>query len=132
MCVFLKPFRSAQPLSVYIPGDKSEKQHGCRSLRGEGGRLIIVIIVPAPVPPPPPLCLQLASMRHNYLLIPKAIISSCLVYILTSLLKEAWRTLCSRVSFLYCQKVSVGVQLIEIQLIYSTDVIFFWSLFEAI
>lgn len=68
----------------------------------------------------------------NCLLIPKAIISSCLlVYILTSLLKELWRIMCSHVSFLYCQNVSVGDQLGEHGW-YTVQRCFFLSLFEAI
>lgn len=141
LCVYsLTPFWWAQPLCVYIEGDKSENsmdatlpqgQVGGRVGGGEGG----------------------ASHHHhhhrhrhqhwpararagihaaNCLLIPEAIISSCLlVYILALSLKELWRIMCPRVSFLYCQNVSVSNQLGE-RGWYTVKRVFLLPLFEAI
>lgn len=64
MCVFLTPFRSAQPLCVYIEGDKSEKQRGCQSDSPRGGQIIIITTIIIIIITAPPV-LVLASMQQT-------------------------------------------------------------------
>lgn len=101
---------SSTPLRVHRRWQVLKKnQHGCQSdsATGEGQVIFVVVIVTAPP------VLALASMRRKLPSHPKShyiILSSC-VYPYSSL-KELWRTVCSRVSFLCCQNVSAGDQLI--------------------
>ena len=90
---------------VYIRGDKSEKTAWApdRLSRGGTNRCHLCRHCPA--------CAHAGIHAPNYLLIPKAIISSCLlVYVLTSFWGKS-RGLYSHVSLLYCQNVTVSNQL---------------------
>lgn len=82
------------------------------------GQIIMVIITAPPV-------FVLASMQQTAFSSQKPLYN--LVFLCISWLssKELWRIMCSHVSFLYCQNVSVGRSAGRTRLIHSTDCIFF-------
>lgn len=84
MCVFSTCFDQFEPFRVYIGKKKKKKKNkrGCQTDTLRGEKIIITAVATAQP------ALLLAIHAANCLLIPKAIISSCLlVYVLTSLFK---------------------------------------------
>lgn len=128
LCVlFLTPFWSAQPLCVYIEGNKSEKQHGCQSDSPRGGQIIIIIIIILTAPS----VLALASMQQTAFSSQKPLYHLVFLCISSPLFKGAvegyvFSCIISLLPKCLCWR-SAG----RAQLIYSTEG-FFLSLFEAI
>lgn len=118
MCVFFTQFWSAQPLCVYIEGDKSEQQHGCQSdsLKGVSGGSGGGGTNHHRHHHHCPACsCALASMQQTAFSSQKPLyhlVFLCIRYPHFSL-NDLRRIMCSHVSFLYCQNVSLGDQLGE-------------------